>query len=187
MSALPSLPTGGSGRSADRSRAVLVSDFLHVPASFGELAPALLDDGAPWLRSIERGAGPGGMSRVGEMGEAADHDRIVVATIQVGPGPRISRPSVVVKSGPAREHLGTVIVPLSWVPVHLEALLPRLEADLQLSYLDVDVCRLALEGRYRVPLGQAGWGVDRVALHRVAESSVRRFLHEVEEAVLEAR
>ena len=80
-----------------------------------------------------------------------------------------------------------MIVPFSWEPTTFERLLPKLEADLELSALGESDTRLAINGRYRVPLGQLGLNLDRVAMHRVAESSLRRFLLEVQDSLLVER
>ena len=109
------------------------------------------------------------------------------ATVRVGFDTKRSRQTVIVTAGPARVHGQSVIVPITWQPTAFVRLLPKLEADLELSTLGESVTRLAINGRYRVPLGQLGLGLDRVAMHRVAESSLRGFLHEVEEALVVER
>jgi hypothetical protein len=42
-----------------------------------------------------------------------------------------------------------------------------------------------MSGRYQVPLAQLGATLDRLAMHRVAEAAVRRFLSEISEALTE--
>lgn len=77
----------------------------------------------------------------------------------------------------------SVVVPMRWEPRNLERLLPTLEADVELSDIGIDRCRLSLSGRYRVPLAQFGIVVDRLAMHGVAEAAVRRFLSDVAETL----
>ncbi len=89
----------------------------------------------------------------------------------------------VVTAGEPRELNQMTTVPIEWTPTAYERLLPSLEADLQLSHLDGSFCRLGISGRYRPPLASLGLTIDRLALHRVAESSLRRFLLGVEEAL----
>jgi hypothetical protein len=88
-----------------------------------------------------------------------------------------------VTTGDARQNASNVIVPLRWEPVAFERLLPTLDADLELSSLGGDHCRLSFSGRYQVPLAQFGAGLDRVAMHRVAETAVRRFLLDIAEVL----
>jgi hypothetical protein len=106
--------------------------------------------------------------------------------MRIGPDGR-ARQSVRVTAGQARLHQQAVIVPITWEPVGFRRLLPTLDADLELSELDDSTSRLAVNGRYRVPLGQIGLGLDNVAMHRLAEATMRSFLRELHEALLPAR
>lgn len=89
----------------------------------------------------------------------------------------------VVTAGEPRELNQMTTVPIEWTPTAHDRLLPSLEADLQLSHLDGSFSRLGVSGRYRPPLATIGLTIDRLALHRVAESSLRKFLLGVEEAL----
>jgi hypothetical protein len=160
-----------------------MTDFVHLAVPFKELARILLDADATWLRGIEErpsqeGSGPG---------EVATPPGVARAMVRVGLEGKRAYQTVTVTAGPARAHDGLVIVPISWDPTKFESLLPKLEADLELSTLGDSATRLAINARYRVPLGELGLRLDRVAMRRVAESSLRRFLHDVQEAVLAAR
>jgi hypothetical protein len=74
-------------------------------------------------------------------------------------------------------------LPLTWEPVGLEGVLPRLDANLELGSLGGDRTQLAISARYRPPLGVVGRAVDRVLLHRVAEATVKDFLDRVGAAI----
>ena len=74
-------------------------------------------------------------------------------------------------------------MPLTWEPVGLEGLLPRLDADIELGALGEDRTQLAVSARYRPPLGAVGRTVDRVLLHRVAEATVKDFLDRLGHAI----
>src|SRR4029453_12737748 len=74
-------------------------------------------------------------------------------------------------------------LPLTWEPVGLEGVLPRLDANLELGSLGGDRTQLAISARYRPPLGAVGRAVDRVLLHRVAEATVKDFLDRVGKAI----
>jgi hypothetical protein len=54
-----------------------------------------------------------------------------------------------------------------------------------LTGVDDAACRWGLTASYRVPLAGIGERLDRFALHRVAESSVRNFLEDSEAALLD--
>jgi hypothetical protein len=89
-------------------------------------------------------------------------------------------------AGEARRSGSSVIVPMRWEPQSLERLLPMLDADIDLSSLGDGHCRLAISGRYGVPLARIGIAIDRLAMHRVAEGAVRRFLADLAEALTAA-
>ena len=87
--------------------------------------------------------------------------------------------------GEARRNTSSVIVPMRWEPGSFERLLPMFDADVELLSLGEGHCRLSMSGRYQVPLAQLGATLDRLAMHRVAEAAVRRFLSEISEALTE--
>ena len=62
-------------------------------------------------------------------------------------------------------------------------LFPVLDADLTLAPYGEPVSLLALAGVYRPPLGAVGAVLDRVALRRVADATIQRFVQQVGEAI----
>ena len=66
-----------------------------------------------------------------------------------------------------------------WEPAGAGALLPRLDADIEVGSLGPERTQVAISGRYTPPLGQAGRVIDRVLLHRVAEATVKDFVDPV--------
>jgi hypothetical protein len=171
------------GERASRARAVFISDFVHLPVRFDDLVPILMDVDAAWLRALEdptavRSPPHGGFER------PRDDDDIARVRVRLGVGTAHAGLAVVVSSGPPRYRDRNVMVPITWEPVAFEQLLPKLEGDLEMSDFGGEFTRLALAGRYRVPLGHLGLGIDRIAMHRVAESSVRGFLQDVQESIL---
>jgi len=74
-------------------------------------------------------------------------------------------------------------LPVTWEPVGLEGMLPRLDANIELGSLGEDRIQLAISARYRPPLGALGRTVDRVLLHRVAEATLKDFLDRVGAAI----
>lgn len=85
--------------------------------------------------------------------------------------------------GEARQTGAAIIVPVRWEPVAFERLLPMMDADIELLDLGEGQSRLSMSGRYQVPLAQLGATLDRLAMHRLAEASVRRFLSDISEAL----
>ena len=80
-----------------------------------------------------------------------------------------------------------VSLPLTWEPVGLEGVLPRLDATLELGSLGADRTQLAISARYRPPLGVVGQAMDRVLLHRVAEATLKDFLDRLGSAIALSR
>ena len=63
------------------------------------------------------------------------------------------------------------------------ALFPALDADITLSPAGDDATKLMVAGVYRPPLGVLGAGLDRVILHRIAESTIRIFAQDIAAAM----
>jgi hypothetical protein len=57
------------------------------------------------------------------------------------------------------------------------ALFPALDADIKLTRAGDDATVLAVSGVYRPPLGGLGKGLDRVVMRRVAQATIRAFIH----------
>jgi hypothetical protein len=87
-------------------------------------------------------------------------------------------------AGQPRQYDSVVIVPMHWEPIAFERRVPALDADIELSSLGADHCRLSLSGRYRVPLAQLEANIERLAMHRAAESAMRRFLSEIAQSLV---
>ena len=66
-------------------------------------------------------------------------------------------------------------VQLSWEPINHEDVYPVVTADLEIEPIDENRTMVSLLASYQPPLGRIGAVVDRVAMHRVAESALRRF------------
>jgi hypothetical protein len=70
-------------------------------------------------------------------------------------------------------------VRFGWAPLRGQSILPTMEATLSIYALSPTETQLDLDGRYRPPLGAVGSALDALALHRVAEASVHRFLRDL--------
>lgn len=171
--------TGAQADHESLGQVCFVSDFRYLERCFTDLAPFLLDRRAAWLHKLDADAAL-------REAPAAAGEGARSAVVRVGPGRHKPRVPVVVTAGVAHPRTGAVHVPLRWAPLSHTRMLPELDGDLELSRVDPTTSRIGLLGRYDAPMGALGRGLDRVALHGVAESSVRDFLHRVELALVES-
>jgi hypothetical protein len=140
---------------------------LDLPAE--QVQSALLDKPATWLPALADGA--------------AERAEPLLAEVGVGPSSlRIAR-RVTVRLGQPVQFPSKLSLPMTWDPGG--RLLPRLDGELELGTLGKDRTQLAISGRYDPPLGTVGRTIDRIALHRVAEATIKDFLDRVA-AVLQA-
>ena len=139
--------------------------FVEVPLPADQVERALLASPAGWLSAMADAAQERGDGLLTEVG--------------VGPlGTRIRR-RVTIRLGAPVRFPSMTSLPLTWEPVGLEGLLPRLDANLELGSLGQDRTQLAISARYRPPLSVVGQAIDRVLLHRVAEATLKDFLDRV--------
>jgi hypothetical protein len=114
------------------------------------------------------GEGIGGLARVGPMGPAPGISRLAEIRFQ-----RLA------------DHEDRAGLALRWeVRGPGGRLFPVLDADLTLTPAGENAASLTLAGAYRPPLGGLGAGLDRLILHRVAEATIRNFLHRVAVALV---
>jgi hypothetical protein len=148
---------------------MFVRYYLELPLPASQVEHAMLDSPAGWLSTV-----------AGEAQRRGDH---LLAEVGVGPlGPRLGR-RVAIELGQPVRFPSMTSLPLTWEPVGMEGLLPRLDANIELGSLGGDRTQLAISARYRPPLGVVGRTVDRVLLHRVAEATLKDFLDRVGEAI----
>lgn len=97
---------------------------------------------------------------------------------KVGPAgwPPAFAKAVEVGCGSLRHHGDGTLIPVTWQASGGPSLFPRLDADLEVAPLGPQQTQLVLRARYEPPGGALGRGLDRMLLHRVAESTVRAFL-----------
>jgi hypothetical protein len=146
--------------------------YIEVPLPVAVVEQRLVDSPAGWLSAVAGEAQRRGDGLLGEVG--------------VGPlGARLRR-LVSIQLGEPVRFPSMTSLPLTWEPVGLEGLLPRLDANLELGALGPERTQLAISARYRPPLGAVGQAVDRVLLHRVAEATVKDFLDRVGQAITDS-
>ncbi|MDA8196963.1 MAG: hypothetical protein M0019_07145 [Actinomycetota bacterium] len=95
-------------------------------------------------------------------------------------GPRsLPKKTVEVQVGEVRRVRGSILIPICWAPISASYMFPRLEGELEFTESDPGNVRISLRGSYRAPLGLLGEHMDRMVMHRMAESTVRNFLGRV--------
>jgi hypothetical protein len=143
--------------------------FIEVPLPADQVEQALLDSPAGWLSAIA--------------GAAQERGDGLLVEVGVGPMEAGLRRRVAIRLGEPVRFPSMTSVPLTWEPVGLEGLLPRLDANIELGPLGEDRTQLAISARYQPPLGVVGHAIDRVLLHRVAEATLKDFLDRVGRAI----
>ena len=150
---------------------MFVRYYIELALPVAKVEQVLVGAAAGWLAELAGVAQARGDGLLGEVG--------------VGPlGTRLGR-QVAIQLGEPVRFPSMTSLPLSWEPVGLEGLLPRLDADLELGSLGGDRTQLAISARYRPPLGVVGRALDRVLLHRVAEATLKDFIDRVGAAITE--
>jgi hypothetical protein len=102
---------------------------------------------------------------------------------RVGPEPTKFAKEVDLVIGPPEVRNAGVVFPLRWSATGAEALFPKLSANLILMHLGPEMTSVSLEGTYQPPLGPLGRAVDRVALRKFAEATVKDWVDRVAKAV----
>lgn len=89
--------------------------------------------------------------------------------------------TVAIQSIPAYQRGATTVIPLRWVATGpLGGAFPVLDANIELTATDAG-SELLLVGSYRPPFGSVGVALDRLLLHNVGQSTVRRFAAQLAE------
>jgi hypothetical protein len=143
---------------------VLVQDFSVVDRPFEDIA-----------RCLDLRGGPDALLSSALQGAFAEGESL---RAKVGPEgwPAVLSKTVRIRSGPPRRHGDGLIVPFCWSASDEASLFSRLDADLEIGPLGPRQSQLVIRARYEPPGGAIGRGVDRVLLHRLAESTLRAFL-----------
>ncbi len=114
--------------------------------------------------------------------ESAEQARVLSRPLEVEVAGFSVSHDVVIEVGEFEpRQLTSAVVPLRWHAETGRLLFPTMEAELEVSALvfDPPLTQVALCGRYEPPMGVIGAGADRLALNKLAEATVHRFLHEV--------
>ncbi len=113
-------------------------------------------------------------------GSTADaSEQVVSLRARVGPArtpDRLQR-TVELAVGAVRHSGDATLVGFSWESDGvLGGLFPHFDGDLEVAPFGPDATELSVRGRYDPPGGSVGRNLDRMMLHRLAESTVRAFL-----------
>lgn len=129
-----------------------------------QLAKVLGDDPGAVLATVDAEDVPAGL-------------HVTELTIRLGDAQTV-RQQVVVQLGAPQREPDEVRWPIVWHPASHERLLPEFSGALVVRRTG-STAELALEGRYRPPLGRIGKFGDGVIGHRLARWSTATFLEEV--------
>jgi hypothetical protein len=164
-------------QAGEKPRALFVYDFVDVAIP--------IDVARQWC------AGDG--RRLAPLASSAGEDAEALL-VRIGPpwaAGRLSRDAQVTL-GSCRDRGDGVAVSIRWEAAQHASFFPVLEGDLEFAPLGPSTgpsaasqCRMILSASYVAPLGELGRRLDQAVLHRVAESTVRSFLHRMA-AALEA-
>lgn len=148
-----------------------VRSFEYVNHPYERVRDALTDDPLEIFRSATRAAA----SRVRSL---ASELRVSVAGVEVGAEIDISVGEVEeVERG--RVAGRATRLPLEWEAAKHPRLFPLMSGVLSVYALTATETQLDFSGSYDPPLGPLGDALDAVALRRVAEASVHRFVQDV--------
>lgn len=147
---------------------MFVRYFIELPFEREEVERIVTAAPATWLPLLA-----GKANRRGER---------LLAEVGVGDDVRVGR-TVEITIGPPVTLATKVWIPMAWQPTGVKALLPALEADLEIAPLGEGATQLAMSARYQAPLRSLGRALDQAVLHRVAEATVKDFLDRVGEQI----
>jgi hypothetical protein len=141
--------------------------YVELDLPTEQVESALLESPSSWLPALADGA--------------VERAEPLFAEVGVGSnGLRVAK-RVVVRLGQPIKFPSKLSLPMTWEPGG--RLLPTLNAELEVASLGRARTQLAISGRYDPPLGTVGRTVDRLALHRVAEATIKDFLDRVAVAI----
>ncbi|MGB7860722.1 MAG: hypothetical protein WBM90_09515 [Acidimicrobiia bacterium] len=104
---------------------------------------------------------------------------------RVGPWDEGFAKEVKLDLGMAEIHASGLVYPMTWSAAGAGILFPELKADLTLAHVSQDTTRLTVQGTYQPPLGVVGKMADRALLGRYADATVRNWLDQLAQALVE--
>lgn len=101
--------------------------------------------------------------------------------IGFGPGP-LSK-TVEIEVGEPMHGTETITYPVVWQVSGSAAIFPSMDAEIVIAPLGPGRTHITFQGRYEPPLDAVGRLIDRAAMHRVAESTVRNLMERLAAAI----
>jgi len=98
---------------------------------------------------------------------------------KIGPAVEGLAKEVRLEVGAHEVHRKGLVYPIKWIATGAQTLFPTMSADLVLSHVGPSQTRIIFDGTYEPPLGPLGRAIDRVALRRVADSTVKRWVDRI--------
>jgi hypothetical protein len=141
---------------------VFVQDFKIVDRPYDEVA-FRFGDGVE--RVLEAGLDPA----------RAEGERLTLKIVPRG-WPAVLAKAVEVRAGRVRDFEGSMIAAFSWNAPEKVSLFPRFDGDIEIAPFGLDQTAVAIRGSYEPPGRAFGERVDKLMLHRLAESTIRAFL-----------
>lgn len=102
---------------------------------------------------------------------------------KVGPAGDGLAKEVRLEIGTHEVHRKGLVYPVRWVATGARTLFPTMTADLVFSHVGPTQTKIAFDGTYEPPLGPLGRAIDRVALRRVADSTVKDWIDRIASAL----
>jgi hypothetical protein len=103
--------------------------------------------------------------------------------LAIGPGEGVVTAPIELELGRPVEGMETFTIPMAWRASTATQLFPRMEAEIVVSSLGPVTTHVEFRGSYEPPMNGFGKVLDKLALHRVAESTVRSFLKRLTSAI----
>jgi hypothetical protein len=143
---------------------------------------AHVDQPAEWCRRELLEAPEGWLP--GSVTPAGEGRRFLVRVGFPAPAGRISKGVELTIGAPAVEGQW-LVVPVAWRATGPGPLFPVMDGKLTVRPLGPRSARLTLSGTYEPPMGALGQQLDEVALHQVAEATVRDLVERIAERISE--
>ena len=143
--------------------------YCELPEAYDMIEPRLLDAPESWLPGLATNANRRGELLLTEVGFDLGRYRV---------GKRVE-----MRFRPPLRTPGRTVRPMTWLVTGPQALFPVFEGELEVAALGSQCTQLVINVNYRPPLGAVGHTVDRFALHRFAEATIKDFLDRTGDAL----
>ena len=153
------------------SKGQRIRSYDYVNHPYDKVRVALAGNAASVFQAATKAASSRANSLASEL-------RIDLAGVKLGADisisvTRISQPPAIGTSGPS------TLIHLEWEAVNMPHLFPFMKGELAIYPLTATETQLDFSGVYEPPLGVLGSAVNALVGHRIAESSVHRFVSDV--------